>query len=326
VTRRASCRQWWFLLLVGAVAACDGGGTLAGQPPGPTTTPDAGLGPVPTGYIGMLPITDRPYRLARGRGASAGAPMRLSDLVSDLTGADAVCLGEQHDDPNSHAVQLLVLDLFASQTVTAGHGRALGMEMFQLPFQGTLDEYTAGAIDEATMLLRTQWAQRWGFDFGMYRPVVNRMLDAQGSLRALNARDEIVKKVAEQGLASLTVDERAQLPDLDLGNAEHRAWFERTITAVGGHGGVALDNSYAAQVVRDETMADTAWSWLSAQPASPRQLAIAAGNGHCIDLAIPARLRRRGARTVVIIRPLPEEAFADTLVEALSDVLVIFVR
>jgi hypothetical protein len=89
---------------------------------------------------------------------------------------------------------------------------------------------------------------------------------------------------------------------------------------------VAIDTSYAAQVVRDETMAETAWSWLSAQAASPRQLAIAAGNGHCIDLAIPARLRRRGARKVVIVRPLTEDALADTLAEALSDVLVIFVR
>jgi uncharacterized iron-regulated protein len=287
-------------------------------------SPDAG--PAPTGYIGLLPTTDRPYRLARGRGDSKGAAMRLSDLVAEMTDADAVCLGEQHDDPISHAAQLLVLDLFATQAGTAGRGRALGMEMFQLPFQDVLDEYTAGAIDEATMLLRTQWVQRWGYDFGIYRPLVNRIREAQGSLRALNARDEIVKKIAEQGIDSLTVDERAQVPELDLANVEHRAWFERTVAGIGAHGTVTVANSYVAQVVRDETMAETAWSWLSAQAANPRQLAIAAGNGHCIDLAIPMRLRRRGARKVLTVSPLSEALVAETLADAFSDVLVIFVR
>jgi uncharacterized iron-regulated protein len=252
--------------------------------------------------------------------------MRFSDLLSDMDGADAVCLGEQHDDPDSHAVQLLVLDRFATQA--AGRRVAMGMEMFQLPFQSVLDDYTAGVIDESTMLLRTQWATRWVYDFGIYRPLVRRTLDAKGSLRALNARDEIVKKVGEKGIDSLTTDERAQVPELDLTSAAHRAWFDRTVTGIPAHGGLALNNAYVAQVVRDETMAETAWSWLSAQAPNPRQLAIVAGNGHCIDLAIPMRLRRRGANKVVIVRPVPDEPveLADALNDALSDVLVIFAR
>jgi uncharacterized iron-regulated protein len=314
------------LLLVATVAACDG--AAAGDPI-PMGTPDAGApdpGPAPAGYIGTLPLTDKPYRLARGRGDRKGAAMRFSDLLADMDGADAVCLGEQHDDPNSHAAQLLVLDRFATQA--AGRRVAMGMEMFQLPFQGVLDDYTAGTIDEPTMLTRTQWATRWVYDFAIYRPLVNRTLEAKGSLRALNARDEIVKKIGEKGFDSLTVDERAEVPQLDLGNAAHRAWFERTVTGIPAHGGLALNNADGAQGVRDETMAEAAWSWLSAQATSPRQLAIVAGNGHCIDLAIPMRLRRRGANKVVIVRPVPEEPveLADALNDALSDVLVIFAR
>jgi hypothetical protein len=157
--------------------------------------------------------------------------------------------------------------------------------------------------------------------------LLGRTVAAGGSIRALNAPDEITKKVGAQGLAGLTAAERETLPELDLTNAAHRIWFDRTVSGVGAHGGIAANNLYMAQVVRDETMAETAWQWLKAQPAG-RQLAIAAGNGHCMDLAIPARMRRRGAAKVLIIHPVAEEPLelASVLGEAFSDVLVVFAR
>jgi uncharacterized iron-regulated protein len=202
----------------------------------------------------------------------------------------------------------------------------MGMEMFQVPFQGVLDSYSAGTIDEATMLVRTEWATRWGFDFGWYRPLVARLQEAQGALLALNARDELAKRIDVVGLQGLSTAEKAQLPELDLTSAAHRAWFERTTSGIGAHGGVSLDNLYAAQVVRDETMAQTAWAWLGAGDSARRQLAIIAGNGHCIDLAIPMRLRRRGAHKVLIVNSVVDQsAEVDaTVAEGLSDVLVVY--
>jgi hypothetical protein len=130
------------------------------------------------------------------------------------------------------------------------------------------------------------------------------------------------------GINGLTMAEKALLPELDLTSAEHRAWFLRTASSIPAHGGVTLDNLYAAQVVRDETMADTAWRWLQAQSPAPRQLAIVAGNGHCMDLAVPARMRRRGARKVLIIHPVLDDPteLDDALGEGYSDVLVVFSR
>jgi uncharacterized iron-regulated protein len=287
--------------------------------------PDAGA--APSGYVGNLPNTGHQYRLLRARGAGKGTALTLDTLVAELSDADAVCLGEEHPDPDAHAVQLLVLDRFATQAVAAGRRVALGMEMFQLPFQGVLDDYTAGVIDEPTMLARSQWQQRWGLDYALYRPLVDRLRQAMGSLRALNARDEIVKRVAQVGIGGLTDAERAQIPELDLTNAQHKAWFVATVFGVGHPAaGSSVDNLYAAQVVRDETMAEAAWFWLTAQDPNPRQIAIAAGNGHCIDLAVPARLRRRGAHKVVIVRPVPEDAaqIAAGLAEELTDVLIVY--
>jgi hypothetical protein len=53
-------------------------------------------------------------------------------------------------------------------------------------------------------------------------------------LIALNAPKELTKKVAHHGLASLTPDERAQVPELDLKDAAHRAWFDALMEDMGG--------------------------------------------------------------------------------------------
>ena len=62
----------------------------------------------------------------------------------------------------------------------------------------------------------------------------------------------------------------------------------------------SLERYYAAQVVWDETMAESAAHWLS-EHAPVRRLLIVAGQAHCQHSAIPSRLERRGARNVAAI-------------------------
>jgi len=50
----------------------------------------------------------------------------------------------------------------------------------------------------------------------------------------VNIADELRKKVSHHGLPSLTPDERAQLPELVLDDAAHRAWFDATMEEMGG--------------------------------------------------------------------------------------------
>jgi uncharacterized iron-regulated protein len=272
-----------------------------------------------------LPNTGHTYRLVHGRGDAQGKELPASELLAQLASADVVCLGEQHDAPDAHAVQQLLFDRLAD-TAAPMLRLAVGMEMFQVPFQPTVDDFAAGKIDEPTLLARTQWQTRWGYDFGFYRPVVGRVIAAGGTVRALNATDELVKQVDIFGIDGLSPSDRAMLPDLDLTNAAHRAWFMSTADAIPAHAGVKVDNLYEAQVVRDETMADTAWKWLASQAPNRRQLAILAGDGHCIDLAVPARIRRRGPATVLSIHPVADlpEKLAAALAEGMSDVLVLY--
>jgi uncharacterized iron-regulated protein len=311
------------LLLCGCLlgaAGCDGGES------GMAAAPDAGAPATDAGSLPpTLPTTGHSYRLVHGRGDAKGKEMATGDLLAQLATADVVCLGEEHVSPDAHAVQQMLVDHLVA-AAPPGRRMALGMEMFQVPFQPALDDFSAGKIDEATMLVRTQWQTRWGYDFGFYRPAVERMIGAGGTVRALNATDELVKQVDIFGLDGLSAADRAMLPDLDLDDAAHKAWFMATADAIPAHAGVKVENLYQAQVVRDETMADTAARWLTTQPPGPRQLAIIAGNGHCIDLAVPARIRRRTPVVVLSVHPVADTPadLANVLQEGMSDVLVMY--
>jgi uncharacterized iron-regulated protein len=192
-----------------------------------------------------------------------------------------------------------------------------------------LDDWSAQKIDEAALLSRTGWADRWGYDFALYRPILERARQGGWALRALNAPRELVKAVSKKGVDGLTADERAKLPPLVLDDAQHRAWFDGVMAAMGeGHGGAAPDmphpdNIYAAQVVWDESMAENARQWLG---AGGDTIVIIAGNGHCHDSAIVRRLVRRGAGPALSIRPIIDDGegnVAKALAEAHNDYLFV---
>jgi hypothetical protein len=163
-------------------------------------------------------------------------------------------------------------------------------------------------------------------------------------LLALDAATELTKHVAHHGLASLSPDEQAQLPELDLHDARHRAWFDALMEDMGGSeahahsasgmgsgsGAVepdadaampSADDIYAVQVIWDETMADTTAKWLGAH--ADGHVLILAGNGHCHDSAIVGRLKRRGIADVVSLRSVTEADVADALAKPMNDYLVV---
>src|SRR5690606_16776430 len=225
--------------------------------------------------------------------------------------AAVICVGEEHTNPHHHWAQLHILDELGRER--SGASMALGMEMFQRPFQGVLDDYAAGRIDERALRERTGWAERWGYDFALYRPMVAMAAERGMSILALNISKELRKRVARQGLEGLGEAERAELPELDLDDARHRAWFDELMAEIGGHGSEAGDEDgpeaaaraqriYTVQVLWGETMAETAARWVVA--ARGRQVIILAGNGHCHDSAIVGRVRRRGVDQVVSVRPV----------------------
>jgi len=235
-------------------------------------------------------------------------------LARALLDADAVCLGEEHDAAPHHYLELWTIDLLAERAPTRGLELGVGFEMFQRPSQAALTDYQTGRLDEAGLLEQSQYAERWGFPFAYYRPILESARQHRLSLVALNARREVTREVARVGLDGLERSIERELPKLDLSQREHRASFERAMEGHPGLGGDKLDRYYAAQVVWDETMADQAARWLRAH-APIRRLVILAGRAHCARTAIPDRIERRGGGRVLSVLLATEKPASDASAE-----------
>jgi uncharacterized iron-regulated protein len=235
-------------------------------------------------------------------GSVTVAPGTLVDLrtgktVSLPTFAEAaahdrfVFLGENHA---TTAHQQMEADVIKA-LVSAGRSVEVGVEMYTRPKQDDLDAWSAGSMDEATFLTQSDWNGQWGKDFAYYRPVFQVVKDKHLPLIALNVPRAWVHTVATKGFESLPTSARLQLPpELFLGNKEHRQVFD---SLMGGHAmsGSGMDGMYAAQVLWDEAMADTALKYVATQPSDPKAVfVVIAGSGHVMyGQGINYRIARR---------------------------------
>ena len=148
----------------------------------------------------------------------------FGELIDRLMHFDLVCIGETHDSDYHHRVQLQVIKALYARDERLG----VGMEMFQRPFQEHLDRYGRGELIDEELLQQTEYRQRWGYDWSLYRAIVS-FCRANGiPIAALNAPKELTQKISKGGHASLTDDEKKQLGPIDFQVKVHRDyWFER---------------------------------------------------------------------------------------------------
>lgn len=183
------------------------------------------------------------------------------DLPARLKPVPVVFVGEQHDDPQTHRVELALLESLYS---LHGDGLALGMEMFDRDQQQPLDRYLAGEMNEAAF---KQAVKLWSNYQTDYRPMVEWAKAHRVPVVGTNAPQRLVRQVGKEGLL-------AMLKTLPLENKKHVAsfvlapenddYFRRFSEIMSqGHGdGKAMDEAtvrrfYEAQCLRDDTMAET---------------------------------------------------------------------
>jgi uncharacterized iron-regulated protein len=226
-------------------------------------------------------------------GLEAGVVLTESELFDRLAASPAVCLGEFHDVAAHHYAQARALDELAARAEAEGLAFGVGFEMFQRPFQTPLSAYAAGELSEAEMLEQTEYATRWGLDFALYRPLLEGAQAHGLAALALNAPAELTREIGRNGLEALDAAQLAQVPELVLDDAEHRAFIFGLFGVLPEQAAEAgLENVYVAQTTWDETMAETSASWLLEEGPAGRLL-IFAGGAHCHRSAIPRRITRR---------------------------------
>jgi uncharacterized iron-regulated protein len=263
------------LLVLFLMAGCTpmaqhGQGTVAGAHP-----PHAATGPAAS------PVQQTPA-------VELGEAADLEGIIPKLADRRVVFVGERHDRYEHHLVQLEII-----RRLHAIHPRlAIGMEMFQQPFQQVLDDYVAGSLGEQDMLRRSEYYQRWRFDFRLYAPILRYARANQLPVVALNLPAELTQKVGRNGLDSLTAEERAQLPaEIDRSDSAYEQQLREVFELHPGNGR-SFDNFIEVQLLWDEGMAQQAADYLAAHPDD--HMVILAGSGHVArGSGIPRRLARR---------------------------------
>ncbi len=217
---------------------------------------------------------------------SDGQVLSPKELMGVLSQKRYIFVGESHDNVHHHKIQRQIIEGLARRNTGAV---AVGMEMFQVPYQEPLDAYMRQEVDEATMLLQTQYADRWGYDFSFYRPILELMMLQGSHVVALNAPKELTRKVSKEGIKGLNEQEREMLPPtLDESSPEHREMIKSVFDSF--HEGMDEDTFarfYKAQVIWDATMGSSAVEFMQTHKDTV-QIVILAGMFHVqYGLGIP---------------------------------------
>lgn len=221
----------------------------------------------------------------------------LTDVIRKASEKRIVYVGEYHDRFAHHAVQLQVIKALYRKDPKL----AVGMEMFQRPYQKALDDYISGAIDEREFLKRSEYFKRWNLDYNLYKPILDFARAEKIPVVALNIRSETTDKVSRGGIDSLTDDEKRELPgQMDLSDTEYRERLREVFDQHQNKGGRGFDHFYQAQILWDESMAESVDEYLRRN--QDRRMVVIAGLGHLLyGSGIPKRVARRNAYTYTTI-------------------------
>ncbi len=224
--------------------------------------------------------------------AYRGEPVTYNEMMDDLLQVEVVYLGERHTFLRHHEIQhQIVTDLIAN-----GRHIILGLEQIEDYQQPIVEQYNRGEITYEELARQISWSERWD-NYLDYRSIVKTVHDAGGIITALNARREIVRKVARKGLENLSEEERKQLPaEIDTTDEQYRQYMNHTMMVMAHVKGAPemLNRMFTAQVCRDEAMAENLFQAISVSDQQDITAVVICGSGHVRHRSgIPNRLKRR---------------------------------
>ncbi len=231
-----------------------------------------------------------------------GTLVSETQMLAAASDARIIYVGETHDNPASHRLQLTLLKHLSERYPGQV---SLGMEMFTPAQQDALDSWSAGELTEKEFLKQSNWYQVWRMDFDYYRDLLTFARDHHIPAIGLNADKELVSAVRQKSLEELSEEERRQLPEMDLNDPYQKTLVEAILGDHGKvemHGRIPLDGFHRAQTLWDESMAASVARYLT-EPGHENQhmLVIAGGNHIRYGFGIPRRVFRRLPTSYVLI-------------------------
>jgi len=238
-----------------------------------------------------------------------GEPVPVEEMLEDLSTVRLVYIGEIHTIARHHEFQAEIIAKLAEKGIKL----ALGMEMFSEGQQPVLDNWQQGK-DGVDSLIGELGKGHWT-NLRDYEKVLVQARALKVPIVGLNASDELVRKVAREGVEALNAEERRLVPEgtdqinpsydrlLRMRLRVHRAFHEKS-----------LDRIVLAHALRDEIMARAVARFLDSPGGKDRVMVVIAGSGHLnYGFGVPERVERLAKLPYRIM--LPTESGELTLSE-----------
>jgi len=195
----------------------------------------------------------------------------------------------------------------------------VGLEMLPREKQPVLDDWTRGELDEAALLERTQWRELWGYDAGLYLPILHYARINRLPAVAINIDRQLVSRVGAEGWDALAEDQRLGLSDPAPASPAYRRGLGELYAfklSMGMHGegdadqrledvlqSEAFDHFVDAQLTWDRAMAETL---AEAHRVQPQAVVVGiVGRGHIEHgYGIPHQLADLGIDDVAVLLPV----------------------
>jgi len=231
---------------------------------------------------------------------------KVAELLAEY---DVIFFGELHAHPGVHLAQMQLFEAM----FTLNPELSLSLEQFERDVQPTVDDYLTGEIGEKYMISKTR---AWDNYPTSYRPLVEFSRQHNLPVIAANAPKSTVVCVGRMGLDyldSISPEERKNVAsNIDISDGKYRQKFMSFLTNNSSHGSTSdhkmsdmmkkmSERSYSAQVLRDETMAESISKHLQQNPG--RQVLNLNGTFHSSQfLGAVERLSKRmpGLKIAVI--------------------------
>ena len=202
------------------------------------------------------------FDLMRSQPGKAPQYRTVAAAVEELKDFDVIFLGEWHDHAGNHLAEMqLFREIYARAPRLA-----LSMEQFERDVQPVVDDYLGGRIGEESLIRK---GRAWDNYAESYRPLVEFAKDHSLPVIAANVPASLVRCIGEKGPEFLTqLDSEKRLwaaGTLHLQNGPYRDKFMHFLAEDATHGTkdsgpeaeAANARAFAAQVLRDDTMADS---------------------------------------------------------------------
>ena len=212
-------------------------------------------------FAAAVTLTAQSYVPQRVFDTKANAFVDFEAMVAELAKQSVVFVGEQHDDPNTHRLELAVLEGLARRQKSV----VVSLEMFERDTQDRVTGYLGGSIDEPSFVKDSRPWPRYATD---YKPLVEFAKQMKWPVIAANVPRPFASEVSKAGWDALSgktdlektwFAQDRQCPTDD----EYARKFREAMGShpVAGQSAEAAaqtaERFYFAQCLKDETMAES---------------------------------------------------------------------